>query len=223
MSLFGSHLSKKKADPNPIRDALFGDMPVDAWPIGGDPGDKAPWGAFVAARAELKQGNQSGAIDLWRSILAQPDLESRHYVQAWSFLRERGQRPSPDIATQVLGVVVEVALDEGLDLLAAYSDRSARYYNYSGGGVVWERPDASLDSPIDRLLEASRKVVEQIGPWDRERPGPPPVGKARLSFLTPSGLHFGQGSMDVLSHDPLGTDVLNRSIALMRALIAKKG
>jgi hypothetical protein len=109
----------------------------------------------------------------------------------------------------------------GVDLLAAYPDYSARYYNYSGSGIVWEHPDTSLNSPIDQLLEASRQVVAQIGPWEQARPTPPQRDQARLSFLTPSGLHFGQGPMAALSRDPIGGRVLQLATVLMRALIAK--
>ena len=222
MNMLGSLFGKKKeAAPNPIRETLFGDMPLDQWPPQGDPSDGLPWGAFVSARQHLAAGNQADAIAWWRHILAAPDLEPRSYLQAWHFLRQHGQQPPPDVAKQLFGVVIEVGMAEGLDLLAAYPDRSARYYNFSGAGVIWEHPDTSLDSAIDQLLEASKQVVAQIGPWEEARPAPPPRGSARLSFLTPSGLHFGQGPMDALSRDPLGGRVLHLAAVLMRALIAK--
>jgi hypothetical protein len=217
-SLFGK---KKEAAPNPIRDTLFGDMPLDKWPHDGVSSEIFPWSAFVLARSHLSSGREGDAIACWRQILQHPELESRHYLQAWHFLRQHGQQPSPDVAKQTLGVVVEVAMPEGLDLLAAYPDHSARYYNYSGAGVVWEHPDTSLDSAIDQLLSASQQVVAQIGPWEQARPAPPPRDSARLSFLTPSGLHFGQGPMADLARDPLGGQVLQLATVLMQALIAK--
>lgn len=221
MSIFGSLFGKKEAAPNPIRETLFGDVPVDSWPNGGSTTDEMPWGAFVSARVNLQSGNQRDAIAWWRHILEQPALEPRQYLQAWHFLRQHGEQPAPDIAKQILGVVVEVAMPEGLDLLAAYPDHSARYYNYSGAGVVWEHPDTSLDSQIDQLLAAARQVVSKIGPWGQARPAPPPRGQIRMSFLTPSGLHFGQGPMDTLSRDPLGGRVVQLATVLMRGLIAK--
>jgi hypothetical protein len=200
---------------------LFGDMPIEQWPPSGNASDEVPWGAFVSARQHLAAGNQADAISWWRHILEQPDLEPRCYLQAWHFLRQHGQQPPPEVAKQLLGVVIEVAMPEGLDLLAAYPDHSARYYNFSGAGVVWEHPDTSLDSAIDQLLEASKQVVAQIGPWEEARPTPPPRGSARLSFLTPSGLHFGQGPMETLARDPLGGRALHLASVLMTALIAK--
>jgi hypothetical protein len=35
-----------------------------------------------------------------------PDIESRHVLQAWHFLREFGVNPSDDVAPHVLGAVV---------------------------------------------------------------------------------------------------------------------
>jgi hypothetical protein len=222
MSVFGSLFGKKReAEHSPIRETLFGDMPLDQWPPDGVSSDEMPWGAFVSARQHLAVGSQADAIASWQHILAHSGLEPRCYLQAWHYLRQYGQHPSPETAKQLLGVVVEVATPDGLDLLAAYPDYSARYYNYSGAGVVWEHPDTSLDSTIDQLLEASRQVVAQIGAWERARPAPPPRDSARLSFLTPSGLHFGQGPIAALSGDPLGGRVLNLASGLMRALISK--
>jgi hypothetical protein len=221
MSIFSSLFGKKESAPNAIRETLFGDMPLDQWPRDGVSSGSFPWSAFASARSHLSAGRPGDAVAGWRQILQHPGLEPRQYLQAWHFLRQHGEQPSPDIAKQVLGVVVEVGMPEGLDLLAAYPDHSARYYNYSGAGVVWEHPDTSLDAQIDQLLAAASQVAAKIGPWEQARPAPPPRGHVRLSFLTPSGLHFGQGPMDALSRDPLGGRVIQSATVLMKGLIAK--
>lgn len=221
MSIIASLFGKKKAAPYPIRETLFGDMPLDQWPRDGVSSKSFPWSAFASARSHLAAGRQSDAVAGLRQILQHPGLEPRQYLQAWYFLRQCGEQPSPDVAKQVLGVVVEVAMPQGLDLLAAYPDHSARYYNYSGAGVVLEHPDASLDAQIDQLLAAAKLVVAKIGPWEQARPAPPPRGHVRMSFLTPSGLHFGQGPMDALSSDPLGGRVIQSATVLMKSLIAR--
>ncbi len=90
-------------------------------------------------------------------------------------------------------------MPQGFDLVAAYVDHSARYWNFSGAGVVWEHPDSSLDAIIDQLFEASKQVVALIGPWnERDWNFLRPVNFA-CHFLTPSGLHFGQGPASVLA------------------------
>lgn len=218
-SIFGK--AKPKSDSNPIRETLFGDMPLERWPQDDSTSKIFPWSFFASARSHLAAGNQKAAIENWQGILDQPGLEPRQYLQAWHFLRQNGRQPPPELAKQVLGVVIEYAMPGGLDLLAAYPDHSARYYNYSGAGVIWEHPDASLDAAIDQLLEASKQIVEKIGPWEQPRPGPPTRDQARLCFLTPTGLHFGQAQISVLSRDPKAGRVLRLATALMQGLIAK--
>lgn len=201
-----------------IRDTLFGDMPLDRW--SGD-GQTSPWTHFAAAKKHLDSGHRDDAIASLKQVLALPDVEPRHYLQAWHFLRPLGHKPTPAEARRVLGVVVEVPMHGGLDLVAAYPDHSARYYNFSGAGVVWEHSDTSLDADIDRLISAGAVVVQQIGPWDGPRPEPPPKNQVRLSFLTPSGLFFGQGPFQDLASDPKGGAVISAATNLMLALTAK--
>jgi len=212
----------KEATPNPMRETLFGDYPLDQWPPDGFFSETFPESAFILARSHLSSGREGDAIACWRQILQRPGLEPREYLQAWHFLRQHGQQPSTDAAKQVLGVVVEVAMPEGLDLLAAYPNHTARYYNYSGASIIWQHPDTSLDSAIDQLLSASQQVVLQLGPYEQPRPAPPPLGSVRFSFLTPSGLHFGQGPEAALAHDALGGQVLQLATVLLQALIAKQ-
>ena len=220
MGIFGSLFHKRQGGaPDSVRETLFGDMPLEDWPSNDASSQDFPWSLFVSAQSDLAAGRIDEAVASWRQVLAHPGLEPRHYLQAWHFLRQQGMRPPAGIAQQVLGVVVEVALPKGLDLLAAYSDHSARYFNYSGAAVVWEHPDSSMDSVIDQLFEAANQVVSRIGPWEKPRPAAPPRDQARLSFLTPGGLHFGQGPMAALSRDPLGGRALQSATELMRSLV----
>ncbi len=210
------------AAPLTLRDTLFGDLALPHWPPAGAPVEEAPWSSFAAARQHLQAGDLDAARARWREVLARPGLESRHYLQAWAFLRAQGEQPPEAQARLVHGVVFEVALEEGLDLLAAYDDHTARYYNYSGAGVVWEHPDPSLDGYIDRLLTDSAEVVRHIGPWLEPRRPAPPTGQVRINFLTPSGLHFGEGTMEALMRYPLAVPVLNGAIELMQQLVDRR-
>jgi hypothetical protein len=130
-----------------------------------------------------------------------------------------GVNPPPEKAKDVLGVVVEVAMKRGLDLVAGYADHHARYYNYSGAGVVWERPAGTLDAAIDDLLRVGAVVARAIGPWKEARPPAPPEGNARINLLVPSGLHFGEAPLDTLARDRLGGPVIASAFRLMQELI----
>ena len=197
-----------------IRDTLFGDMPLAEW--AGNASAGAPWSEF----AEGQRLGPTGSVEVLRRIAATPGLESRHYLQAWNELRRLGVQPEAE-ARQLLGVVVEVALEEGVDLLAAYADGTARYYNYSGAGVIWERPDASLDTDVQALLASTEPILRVIGPWEGPRPAEPPAGQVRLNMLAPGGLFFGQADFDTLARDPMAGPAIGAATRLMQALVQK--
>jgi hypothetical protein len=191
-------------------------MPLNQWPA--DSVADEPWTSFVQARDALAVGDVTGARHLWQAITSRPDLHSRHYLQAWHFLRGVGVEPSPSVAGQLLGVVLEVPMGGGLDLLAVYADGTARYFNHSGSSVIWDRPDARLDQPVGDLLTAGQAVVDQIGRWSGERPEPPNPGTIRLNFLTPLGLHFGEAPFSVLASDPTAGPVVAAGLVLLDGL-----
>jgi hypothetical protein len=222
MGFFDSLRRKKPiAPPSPIRELLFGDVLMSQWPPETAANELFPWSSFIEARTLLQQGDRAGAVERWRMVAEAEGLESRHYIQAWTFLRQQGVQPPPEIAKRVLGSVVEVGMREGLDVLAAYEDHTARYLNKSGAIAIWEHPDDSLDPLIDDLLGASADVVARIGLWNAARRPPPERDEARISFLTPSGLHFGEGPFTDLSKDAMGGPVIQHATALLVALTAK--
>jgi hypothetical protein len=200
---------------NPIRETLFGDMPIDAW--ASHVSSAVPWTLFAKARAEMEKKNEAAAARILQQVIQTPGLESRHYLQARHFMHQLGYRM--DQEKTLLGVVVEVAMPEGLDLLAAYSDYTARYYNFSGAGIVWERPNESINKEISQVLQAGQVIMNRIGPWEGERLGAPKTGYGRINLLTTEGLHFGEGPMNVLMNDTLGGTMLKAAIALMSRLI----
>jgi hypothetical protein len=202
-----------------MRDTLFGDMPIDAVsPPSEEAESLEPLLSFADARNALAAGRKSEAIDSWRRITAMEGLESRRYLQAWHFLRGQGVKPPENQPKELLGVVVEVPMEDGLDLLAAYADHTARFWSYSGSGVIWEHPAKLLDPLIDALLDAGNTILQEIGSWDGPRPPAPPQGQVRLNLLSPSGLHFAQGTFDQLTADPKGKIAVAAAIALMQKM-----
>lgn len=210
----------KKKETRPIftiRDTLFGDLPLDQW-AKDDDASAEPWASFVKAKQLLQKGDRSSAAAVLQKITAMPGLESRHYLEAWNTLHGLGVNPPADKAKTVYGVVVEVGMKNGADIVAAYADGSARYLHHSGAGTLWERPDNSLDDEINALLKAGQTVAQKIGPWEQARPAAPTEGNVRLNMLTPSGLHFGYGGFDTLSKDPMGKAIIDPATQLMLKL-----
>ncbi len=216
--MFGLGKSKAQDDRPEIRDVLFGDVPISRW-LGSSDSNEEPWPSFRAVKRSLDEDETSSAKQNLQKIIEMPDLESRHYLQSWHFLRSLGINPGSEKEKELLGVVVEVGMPKGVDLVAAYADRHARYFNFSGAAVIWERPDHHLDAAIANVLAAGSTILGVIGPWDKARPAAPPNGQARINLLTPSGLHFGQGPLDTLMKDARGGPVMGAALRLMQELI----
>ena len=212
-----------RPDHSDIRDLLFADAPFrtskphDSW------SDREPLASFERARSCLGSGNVNGAVDALERITQSGDIESRQVLRAWRCLRDLGVQPPARDAKRVYGVVLEVSLSDGLDVLAAYADHSARYINHGGNVIVWETPESTMNRHIDDLLRAGQRIVDVIGPWDGERPGPPPEHSVRINMLTPAGLHFGEGPFDTLSTDAMGGPAITAGAELMQALIDRVG
>jgi hypothetical protein len=218
----------RKTTPPPgvgARDVLFGDIPLPRLlgMVRPEVLRVEPWRTFQRARTAIESGDAKSGIQALRGILETPNTESRVILQTWHALRALGENPPEPVKKQLLGVVVEVGMPKGLDLLAAYADHRARYYNFGGSGVVWEQPNDAMNSSIDEVLEKGAAVVRKIGPWQGGRPAAPKVGYARINLLTPSGLHFGEGPMDLLSKDEMGGAVLESAMRLMQKLMETGG
>jgi len=205
-----------------IREVLFGDEPLETVAsYAEDLADDSPWACFTAASQRLADGDTPGVITALKKVLLMSGLEVRLYLQAWHCLRSFGQLPPEQLAREIQGVVVEVALDRGLDIVAAYADGSARYFNYSGAAIVWDTHDADIDRLVGELLMVGQSIVDVSESWDGPRPPAPSTGIVRINMLTFGGLHFGQGGFQAIMQDGLGGLALRGAFDLMQALIAK--
>jgi hypothetical protein len=211
----------KKSTPlvnDEIRETLFGDMPIEKWR--GKDATEEPWILFEHAKEQIEKSQNEQAVEMLTKITQMKNLESRHYAQAYHYLKQLGK--TSDQPTELFGVVVEVGMRKNeYDLLAAYTDLSARYYNYTGAGIVWDNPDNSIENEITTVLELGKEVMNNIGPWEEARPKPIKKGMVRLNMLTSKGLHFGEAPMHVMGNDPIGGGLLNASAVLMQKLMEK--
>ena len=151
-----------------------------------------------------------------RKLADDAAADARVRMLACNWLREHSQAVP---AKQLLGVIVEVPLDGGLDTLAAYLDGSVRYINQSGKMSIFEGPIPKLAPFVDKLFEASRTVVARIGPWDKARLPAPRRGHVRLTFLVSDGLYFGEGAMDVFSRDAMAGPVIHAASQLLQQVV----
>jgi hypothetical protein len=143
--------------------------------------------------------------------------ESRLRALAYSRLREIKQAVP---AKKLLGVVIEVGMQAGLDVLAVYPDGNVRYINHNESMSVHEPVPVAWMTLVLKLLAAAQGVVDRIGPWEQPRIAPPTAGMVRMTFLVSDGLYFGQGVMTVMEQDALVKPIIVASVELLK-LVAK--
>ena len=153
-------------------------------------------------------------IHALQSIATDTDSESRAAACAWRRLRDAGY-PVPK--RELLGVVIEVPLESGLDTLAAYRDGSVRFLHGSGAATFIEGPNTAVASPVERIMSAAQAIVDRIGPTDEPR-RPAPTHNVRMSFIVSDGLYFGEGPMQALMGDGLAGPLLQAGVGLLDAL-----
>jgi hypothetical protein len=203
---------------NPLRELLFADLPAararSVFAKAGDPGRALVTLADAADRHDPEAARAAMAsAPGWNT-------DTRLHLQAWSLARDAGADAGED-SRDVLGVVVDMGLADGLDTLAGFADGSARYLNHSGSAVVWEVPDMAIGQLVRQLLDAAAIVVAMGGPLDGERLPPPSRGHTMLSVLTRGGIYVGAGPIDAISDDPRGGPVIAAATELLQTLVQR--
>ncbi len=194
-------------------------MPLDAWTAQGEDLRRPPWDGFHRVDRLFSQGDVAEAAEIWWQIAFTEGFESLQYLQAWHFLRAAGRLPSADKAKLVLGVVIEMPNGGRHDLLAAYSDGSARYVNHSDKVILVEdRSDPQIQGAIQVWIDLAHTVAEVIGPWNTTLPNLPPE-HACITILTPIGPHFGQGPERNLSADPMAGSFIAAATIVLRIIV----
>jgi hypothetical protein len=201
-----------------LRELLFADLP--AAPARSVFANAGPAAATILALADAAERRDIASARAAIASAPAWDTDTRLHLQAWSLARDAGLQPVAG-ATDVLGVVVDMGLEDGLDTLAGFADRSARYLNHSGSSIVWEVPDTAIGRLVGALLEAAAIVVAMGGPLEGERLGPPPRGQTTISVLTRGGVYLGAGPVDVISADPRGGPVIAAATELLHALVQR--
>ena len=164
-----------------------------------------PWGILFSENA---------SNDDLQLLINDPHTESRVKLLAYRKIMSAKQQIH---RKELLGIIVEVGLNHGNDVLASFRDGTARYINQNGNITIWEIRDVRSDMLTSELFYESEIIIKQIWPWEKQIRLPPPAkGLARISFLMSDGLYFGQGPMNDLFNDPLARPALNAATLLMQ-------
>jgi len=212
MGLFD--IFKKQTKPykndavNLIYELLFCDD-VDLYKANTDHIENYPWNVLFSAMPNVSE---------LKEIINNGDTDSRVKILAYHLLPEN-ERPADK--KELLGVIVELGLDNGLDVLASFKDGSVRYINQTGSVLIWETADDTSGNLTNKLFGDSHVIVNKIGVWDKPRRSHPAKGIARITFLVSDGIYFGEGPINVLFSDPLAAPALSSAANLMQYVTSK--
>jgi hypothetical protein len=181
-----------------------------------------PWRNFIAANEALKADNKEKAIAELKEIVAVEGLETRIRLQTWHTLVSLGEMPVDTLRGYTQGVVMENHNAQGLEIVAAYSDYSARYWNNMGGGVIWDTRDPEIDKLIFNLLSVGFDISKRIGVGLRDALPVPELGNLRIFIMAYDGSTVGEQTYAYLSKDPMGRMAIDAGTKLIKALTKKQ-
>lgn len=179
-----------------LKNLLFADEPIETFlghtnPDGRDVNEE-PWRSFDLYIKHSKEGNAEEAKRNLRRVLTLPNMkETRMRLLVWAALRALGERPPPDAADAVQGVVCELHTDAGIDMLAAYADGSARWLGGQGMFSMWDVPGTNkeMDDLVAALLKNVGPLVKRTPAVDRRALKDVEMEHFRVSVLTLGGVH----------------------------------
>ncbi len=178
--------TKLGSEDDPIRQGLFACETMNELlsriNLRGSPG---PFQSIADAAKLTDEGKAEEAKSCLRSILDLQGLETRVELWVWSALRELSVQPDAKLAFEVLGVVVEIPMQDAYDSVAGYKDGTARYLNFSGKAIFWDVKDPTVLGLCQALLGSAAQAGSQAKP--RLSVALPKSGM-QVTLLTRSGM-----------------------------------
>jgi hypothetical protein len=171
---------------NFIYNLLFCDHPDACRPLEGKtPG---PWQTLL-----FSERVDARAV---RALAEDTATESRVRALAYNLLRANNE---PILKQELLGVIVEVGLEAGLDVLGVYADGiNVRYINHSGKMAIVEDRVPEMAPVVARIITASQARVVHLVPREENRKPPPARGHGRITFLGSDGMRHSEGPITVV-------------------------
>jgi hypothetical protein len=165
-----------------------------------------PWATLLSKFAD---------VAALRRIAESESENSRARVLAYRWLHSAGIIVASKC---VLAFIVEVPVDGGLDVLAAYADGRVCYLHHSGETITIESPSPRVAALTADLARSGHQIVDKVDPWNKRLP-PPKDGRVRLTFVVSNGLYFCEGSFAELQRDTVAGPLLQRATEVLELLV----
>ncbi|HET9209086.1 MAG TPA: hypothetical protein VFR03_01745 [Thermoanaerobaculia bacterium] len=204
-----------------LRELFFADAPLEQSAglagQGKQPADGA-FGRLASAQAHVRQGQAEEARKDLKPLLDNP--ETRIRLLAWRALRDLGERPDPQSADTVRGVVCELSNQAGLGTLAVYEDGRARWLGGQGALTIWEAPGSNpeIAKGIQDLLQAAAPLVKSAPASPQHQSSGLERDHFRVTVLTYGGAHIAEAYGPAMDQAHLLTPSLRASTSVLAVL-----
>ncbi len=155
-----------------------------------------------------------------RKTADDPQHEARLRLLAYNRLRESGVKID---RLDVLGVVIEVPQERGLDTFASYVGAQVRYINQTGSPVILEERVEEVGRGVNEILRVATALARHLSPAKGERQSPPTNGLVRITLLTSQGPFVTQAPIESVSKDRHTGPVMNAATDLLEHVVELAG
>ncbi len=155
-------------------------------------------------------------IEDLKSISENDKIETRTRILVFKELRVRGVAN----AREVLGTVIEVGAEEGVDAIGIYNDLTAVYINAGGRLFSANNTEAGsiINETIKYILDLSQNIIGKAERSTEPRHAPPSTEQFRISFLAADGVYVGEGKLANIDADPVAKALIFGAGKIMIAL-----
>ena len=170
----------------------------------------AEWSSLLATRPRLEKVS---------AISQDTNLPAQLRTLAFNYLVSKNHAP---LKKELLGCIVEVGEEDGLEVMAAYTDYHLVYINNAGRKKEWDQLKPPVRESLVRLFGLAVNLAAHLQPTDQPRFVPPIPGMVRITLLLSDGRYFGQGPVNHLTKDELGGPLIRQSKRLLSELLAQE-
>jgi hypothetical protein len=136
---------------------------------------------LLRAKSLYDAGSAAAATDLLAELIDRAVAPTRVRLWAAAALRERGLMPSGPGAELAQGIVMDVPVPGGRDVLAVYRDGTAHFVSRAGAAAVYDGGDPAKSALCAQIVAASERIVSASKGFSL------PANLPKLTILTLSG------------------------------------
>ena len=121
--------------------------------------DASGLATLLRAKTLYDSGSADAATNLLADLIDRAVAPTRVRLWAAAALRARGMMPSGPGAELAQGIVMDVPIAGGRDVLAVYRDGTAHFVSHAGASAIYDGGDAARSALCAKIVAAAERIV----------------------------------------------------------------